>query len=514
MKLFFRTSTVLRIVFVSIVLNGMFLISVMGQTQHYWNQSFNEESSMLAGAVVGGGSGISAIYYNPANISDADYSKLSLNASLFSLESNYLHNALGNGVDLNSLRFLVQPRFISYIIKPKERRLYVELATMNKVSNYVSLSNSVEKKVDILKSLPGEERYLGNYRYEMDFSDYWIGIGASYKLSERWSMGASMFASIKTMYFREILSTRAHPLSDTIYDGEEQIPFYIASSNNHKYLHYNNYRLVFKLGLSFKEGQFGAGLNVTLPSINVFSDGKELNQELNMINIADPDGEGFLPDVLLVDNQVKDQITVNEKDPFSIAAGITYESLDLKHTFYLTAEWFAAIEAYKPIQASTKSSIGIDVYDSFNPESDWMSYASASRSIFNIAFAYRWRINDSWLLMGGLKTDLNSGLDSDLKGLENYNSYALSNYNRYHMSIGARFNLFRHELFAGLKYTHGQRKGQEQIVNFQDPVEFNTIENAPLQGVRQNNMKVMYHGLSLFLGATFNFGSGSEIIDQ
>ena len=49
-----------------------------------------------------------------------------------------------------------------------------------------------------------------------------------------------------------------------------------------------------------------------------------------------------------------------------------------------------------------------------------------------------------------------------------------------------------------------------QVINLSDPVEYNQTEGAALQGDRMDNMKYRYHGLSLFLGVTFNFGNDSS----
>jgi len=86
---------------------------VSSQSTNYWTRSFNEESSLLAGAVVGGGAGPTAIYYNPASISEVEASKLSLNASLFSFDIITLKNALGNNIDIGSTKFNIEPRLIS-----------------------------------------------------------------------------------------------------------------------------------------------------------------------------------------------------------------------------------------------------------------------------------------------------------------------------------------------------------------------------------------------------------------
>jgi len=91
----------------------LFTLSLFGfaqlnaQSYNHWVRSFNEESSLLAGAVVGGGAGPSAIYYNPASISEIKESKLSVHASLFSFKFLNVKNALGDGIDLKWSTILV-----------------------------------------------------------------------------------------------------------------------------------------------------------------------------------------------------------------------------------------------------------------------------------------------------------------------------------------------------------------------------------------------------------------------
>src|SRR5258706_15603931 len=89
--------------------------SLLAQSTNYWSRSFNEESSLLSGAVVGGGAGPSAIYYNPASISEVVASKLTLNASLSSVEFIGIKNALGDELNLSSTRIALEPRFLSFM---------------------------------------------------------------------------------------------------------------------------------------------------------------------------------------------------------------------------------------------------------------------------------------------------------------------------------------------------------------------------------------------------------------
>ncbi len=93
-------------IFFKVMMICLFLNSQLhGQSYSYWTQNFNEESSLLSGAVVAGGSGPSAIYYNPAAIVAGGKSMFSINASLFTLDINKLQNALGDGIDLKVLQF-------------------------------------------------------------------------------------------------------------------------------------------------------------------------------------------------------------------------------------------------------------------------------------------------------------------------------------------------------------------------------------------------------------------------
>jgi len=61
-----------------------------------------------------------------------------------------------------------------------------------------------------------------------------------------------------------------------------------------------------------------------------------------------------------------------------------------------------------------------------------------------------------------------------------------------------------------LQYSFGLSKNQTQIINLTDPVEYNFEEQAALQGTRQNNMKSIHNSVSLYFGATFNFGGDKK----
>lgn len=189
------------------------------QNQRYWSNNFNEEASLLCGAVVGGGAGNSAIYYNPATISEAKSSSFSFNASLASLVSYKSVNALGDGIDLKYLTLQIQPRFISYLIQPKNnQRLSLEIAMLSRENSALEYNHTEKNILNILKDIEGNEKYHASYNYLNKFSNYWAGIGGSYAISNNLSIGTSVFAAIKSLRYINSMKILAFPLQDSVWN--------------------------------------------------------------------------------------------------------------------------------------------------------------------------------------------------------------------------------------------------------------------------------------------------------
>lgn len=482
---------------------------LMAQINRYWAQSFNESSSLLAGAVVGGGGGAASIFFNPASISDAQYSNLSFNANLFAIESFKARNALGNGLNLKSLNFKVQPRFVSFMLKPGKRDIALQAAIFTKSNLDQEVSNSVDTHLDIIHSLPGEERYLAKFREVIKYTDLYIGGGVSWKINDAWAVGLSMFLSAKSLKYQRLISMSASPLTDTVLSGKDTILFYTANSSSSAVINIYDYRLLWKAGITYKWDKGTLGLNITTPSAGIYSKGgNEVAREMRQSNIIDPATGDFMPDLLISDIQVEGSLRVNFKDPFSVALGATLFPGRKNHTLYLTAEYFAGLKPFKILEGSVNPGITTPaVYDTLDPK-DWLTCASGARPVVNFAAGYSWQVSVRFLLMAGFKTDFSFLKGFDFREMEGYNHLTGINYNVYHLSAGVRFSIRKTQIFSGLQYSFGQARNLTQVVDFTDPVEYNPVEHAPLQGTRQNDMDFFYKALNIFLGATFSFGDG------
>ncbi|MEN8226142.1 MAG: hypothetical protein ABFS05_12365 [Bacteroidota bacterium] len=479
---------------------------IVAQSFNHWTRSFNEESSLLSGAVVGGGAWPSAIYYNPASISEITASKISFHASLFSYRIYDIKNALGDGNHLNWSSLQIEPRFLSYMIKPKNHPEWsLELAFLNNENHRLDVAQSLDRRIDILKQIPGEERYFATFQYLNRYRDDWIGIGWSWRLSQRLSIGASMFITIKTHEYHYKLNIEAYPIDTS--QGMAIEDFYSASYQDVEYLKYNDYRLLWKIGLLHKWDRLSLGICLTTPSVGgIYSDGKRVSRIRNQTNITDPENGAFMPDYYIGDYKEKNEVTVNHKTPISCAAGLTWHSKNRNQIFYSTIEYFGDIEAYKIVEAHEGADIATGSVTANIEMNEWLTFVSGARPVLNAALGYSWTINEKLLLMAGIRSDFNYIKDFNYKHYEETQAMKNLAVDNYHISGGLSWNIIGQDIITGLQYTIGRETDQEQIINLSDPVEYNIEEQSPLQGARQNNVSSLINSLSIYVGATFNFG--------
>lgn len=483
--------------------------SAVAQSSNYWARNFNEESSLLSGAVVGGDAGPAAIFYNPAGISQIAESKLSINASLFSMEYFKASNTWGEDKNMKDVRFVVVPKFVSYMLKPKNNPNWdFEFAILNNENFKLEDNGSVNDEIDILSNSPGEERYNVVYEYNNKYRDDWLGAGTSYQVSPDLMIGASMFVSARSVRYSYVLDIEAVP-KFSVGNPESYLSF-TARSSNFEHIKFNNYRLLWKLGMLYAQDNLSFGLNITTPSINVYADGKSITRKKSQSNISNPETQEAIPNYLISDYAEKKAVKVNYKSPLSIAGGITWRNAQNTKTVYLTMEYFTGQEPSRLISSSSSND-----FISGNPEldemrSDWLTYVWGAKQVFNTAVGYRWIINENLKLLTGFRTDFNYRKNYDYYPYLERKTFKGFTLNRYHLTGGVTARVLGQDLMAGLQYTLGKQDNQKQFANLTDPVEYNPQTLTALQGIRNNSMSSVLTSISLYFGATFNFGEQSK----
>jgi hypothetical protein len=261
-------------------------VDISAQIDHYWSQNFNTASALLSGAVVGGESEISSIFYNPAQISQQNEQNFALTASLFKYERYRLRNAVGEDIDLKRDIFRVIPKFISYS-RSTGKSIDFQLAIFTRNEDKLSIFKDVSQALDILSQPDGEEFYNAELQYKVDFSDKWIAAGFSKDLKNGLKLGLGNYISIKSIRNEYEVNVRSFPQEDTVLINNMPTTFYLATTNNRVFSKMVDIRLLWKLGFQYDKGPWGIGLTVTTESLGTYSDGNS-KREISRSNIYNP----------------------------------------------------------------------------------------------------------------------------------------------------------------------------------------------------------------------------------
>lgn len=484
----------------------LFISNSQAQSDHYWSQNFNTESALVAGSIVGGDAGPSAVYYNPALINQDESHTFALSASLVSFQSMRLRNLAGNETEYNRLTLQIQPKFLSYTGAPnKKQKIIFEFAFLVPLTKNIQYNYVFENELDIIERLDGNEDYSGQISYLNKYNDYYVGGGFSYKLSDQFTIGASSFLSVKIMDYSSIIAIKAMQDTDTIYSQGIPESYYFAQNAVSENLDYWDLSLIFKFGAHYSSanGKWGLGLNITFPNLNIYGEGV-VKKEYYRSNIFDNNLGQFTQDLSFYNFQEK--VRTNIKDPFSIAVGIQYKTANKNQAIMLTAEYFADIDEYAMLKTVDSKVIGNLQAENVG---EIMNYYTYAKSIFNIGFGFIQYINENLTINGGFKTDFNVIIDIDKKEFNIGDQRpTLTNikFDKFHIIAGPRLNVKKFGVVLGIQYTWGREQDMLNVVNFSDPIEYNPITKQALQGIRQKNMEIHYNEISLFFGLSYVFG--------
>ena len=358
-----------------------------------------------------------------------------------------------------------------------------------------------------LTGIPGNERYFAIYHYGNQFRDDWIGAGGSVRLNEKLSAGVSMFVTVKSLNYNTSIDIEAYSLNDSIIVNDNYVPFYMASFENSEYLKFNDYRLTWKAGLMYRTENYSLGLSLTTPSLGgIYSDGKRVTRTEKQNNITLPESGEPVPDYIVTDYKEKKDVKVSLRSPFSVSAGFNYYLPGRKRIFYSSVEYFFQIDPYRMVEAEESEDIWPDFISDEVLFSEWLTFVDGAKPVFNFALGYSWTLKKDLLLMGGFRTDFNALKKLDYDPYNGFNKMQTLIVDRYNVTCGLSWNILGQDIITGIQYTLGHTKDQQQQINLSDPVEYNTIENKALQGTRTNDMRSWLNSISLYFGASFNFG--------
>ncbi|MCB2207488.1 MAG: hypothetical protein KQH67_04260 [Bacteroidetes bacterium] len=472
---------------------------------HYWSVNFNSTSSLLGGAVVAGMGDNTSIFYNPATITEMETgSNLSFTSSLFTWNTYTFKNMLGDGTKLKSDNFNAQPPFVSFAYKPKIGNINLAAVILTRTKEDFELSWNTSTYYDVLKNLPGNEKYDANFKYRNYYNDTWVGLAMAQKISSKFSYGFTLFISGATLKYNFEYGAFAYSVNDTLDAELYPQSTRIAEGTYEESFKFTEYRVIIKGGLSYNSGPWKFGFNVTTPSLHVFSSGNEASRTQLNSNISISTTE-FLPDFIIHDAQEKSKLDTKFKLPFSLSFGFIRNLGSSDSRIYFSTEYYGKIKAYEMIDAEENTDIALPyIYDALDNK-DWLSFATSTRSFVNVVVGYSWKIRENLEFLNSIRTDLSSIRNADLAPYDTYNQQKTSDYNIYHYSAGWKFKIKKNSFIAGGQVSLGYSKDEKQVTNFTSPIEINIADNRVLQGSLLPNMDIIYWGFNVYIGITLNF---------
>ena len=466
----------------AILIFALCAMSVQGQDSHYWTQQFGTRTALMSGAVLGGADDNTMIYYNPAGLGFLDESSISINANAYRVENINVENALGNAADFKSNKLGSVPLLAGGMIRTGSEKWKVGYAFLIPVDfNFKAIARA-DGNFDLVDDLesPGNEETVAEASVTNRTQELMLAVGIGHKINENWAIGISnMFISRSLDYQRS--------LSTYIFLNDSQNS--LVGGNVLQNADYFNVRYVAKLGVMYQKDQWDLGLTLSTPSLNLFGKGT-VASNIAVRNLRILDDERISG--VATDRQ--SELKTTYKSPFSVALGVN-------HTFSrsqlgVALQYFAGIDIYdnmKPVAGSFVRPIELA---SELQSDEFLEIQSAAKAVFNVAIGYEYRMNDSFSILGGFRTDM-SYFDKQVNEGTGIKP-TISSWDIYHFSGGVTFRRKNSSLSLGLLLSTGSNDSYEQTGSF-DPEDPDLIVGST------TITKATYSNLGLLLGYTFYF---------
>ncbi len=181
------------------------------QDDHYWSQQYGAVSTLMGGAMVGGVSDNSAVYYNPGALAFINNTSLSVDANVYKMDKIRIHDGAGNNVNLNSAQLSVYPQIIAGMINLlKETPFRFSYTVLTRNHGNVLMNSRYTSQTSPGNPNPPVTSFIGVFDYVNQLNEQWFGLGIGYAFTEKFGIGATFLSSYRgqsyqlTNYVQEV----------------------------------------------------------------------------------------------------------------------------------------------------------------------------------------------------------------------------------------------------------------------------------------------------------------------
>lgn len=398
--------------------------AAFGQYGNYKYTNYGTKSILLTGNVTGSVEDLGLTYYNPARLSLIESNGLSINAQAFEYQTVTLKDAIGQESSLEDSRFNSLPAMAAgtfSLLGTRFAYAYFRTNTPNIDLKY----RSDLQEGDIITGLPGEERYTFDLRFNTRTRSQLYGLAWAFNVTDRLSLGVSLFGAYYT-------SDAGNNLEYAIQAGSGGVVF----SQNRQSLRQDSYGLLSKIGLSYVLPGVDLGLNITLPYLELFGNGRfQYNDVL----------AGLSPEQDQVyDYRLRD-LSSRQKSPLGLSFGA---GLPIgRHKLHLNIDYIAALSAYQRL-IIPPIGLGGDAPS----DVQWIEERDA---VFNFGLAAEIFLSDRVMLYSGFSTDNNAmAADSNVLSIGGRPGFrADSGEDFFHFGLGTGLNFSWADVTLGATLT-------------------------------------------------------------
>ena len=440
---------------------------------HYWTNQYGAKGLLLNGAVIASTEDETAIFYNPGAMGTGEEFGLSLSFLTPTYSVLETRNFLGNGTRIRDRDFGFTSGFAAVGF-----RLFNNDRFRGGATTFTRFKSNLSFRGREIGRVPNRESliFIGNLDFQRRLSERWVGFGASYKLGANISVGLSQFIvfhseSTNLEIGKEIVN-RTRP-ENLIFGWRSKLKYNFTASGG----------MVSKLGLSWQPPKFKLGLTVTTPTYNHLI----RSASFEFDDLRQPS-----PDSTLVNSNLSGVNLKDYKTPWSIGFGLDF-MLNPQTRISFSTEYFHEIKKYAILQDTD------DPYDGFSTGdfTQEVSIQTGNKKVVNVALGIQRILDEESTLILGFRTDFNQR-----KEVEGFGDFAFlaATPSVYHLSAGGLFTVWDNQMSIGLDYGVGQRRGEQQLVDFSNITPEDLFSLSP-----SDNGSSLYQSIVLVLTYDFIF---------
>lgn len=405
-------------------------LKLKGQEGNYKFENFGNQSVLLNGNVTGSVADLGLTFYNPARLGLIEKPSFTIGGKAYEWSTYSFENVLDTDRDLKSSKFLGIPATLAgtFSIKslPNHRFAYSIISRQQSDIRVRYESGLVPTEPLIPGSEDGEG--LTDLYFRDRLKDDWFGVTWAYPLSESFSVGASLFASIYEKTGRGDILLIDSPADNTISTYTNRLDF-----------RQRTYGGEIKIGAAWKHADMDMGINVSIPFIPVYQSASFSYQE-SLGGISKE--EDFVTDLKY------DGLENSRRTAWGIAYGV---GLPWKrHKIHLNLDLHSGVKAYDRIELPEELILAGEE----NP------FREALRPVVNFGAGGEFNVSPSLNIIGSFSTDFSAIKESI--NLFDYVNQSQEEINVlddvWHLATGMDLHRPWGNITAGFSYARSQNK--------------------------------------------------------